>query len=80
MHLKRHPLGCLFFCISSIRDDAARRPGGAAGFQALSMAIRPMLRAFRSAALARAPLADLLAHAPSFVNALWAFAQIHFAL
>lgn len=67
MHSKRHPLGVPFsLCISSIRDDAARRPGGTAGFQALSMAMRPMLRAFKSAALARAPLADLLAHAPGF--------------
>ena len=57
--------GAFSLCISSIRDDAARRPGGTAGFQTLSMAMRPMLRAFKSAALARAPLADLLAHAPS---------------
>ena len=56
--------GAFSLCISSIRDDAARRPGGTADVQALSMAMGPMLRAFKSAALARAPLADLLAHAP----------------
>ena len=40
----------------------------------------PLACLLKLPALARIPLADLLAHAPSFVNALWAFAQIRFAL
>lgn len=39
--------------------------------KACRAARRPALRAFRFPALARIPLADLLAHTRIFVNALW---------